>query len=305
MGGTSFSGLVVSALRVVSKAAFADSKAGLRNGAVAYFAVSALLVSACLALYARLENAPIFKHYRNKTFSSASDAPEPDAPDAPAGEHSNDSFRTVEAPLTFQRAISIARAIWPFAATVFSVYAVTLSIFPGFLAEDARNDALGDWYAVLLIACFNAFDVAGKMLPATGAVARLSGNPGRLRTEGVGLGRKGVFGLVCGEGFGSILEKNPLVLLTLSVLRVFFVPAFFAVSGNKASGVPYFAREPVFCVLLTSSLGLTNGWYSSVSMMLAPKRVHKDDAEVCGAMMVFFLLFGLATGAGCGWFWVR
>ena len=66
MGGTSFSGLVVSALRVVFKAAFAGSADGARGGAVAYFAVSALWVGACLGIFAHLERAPVFQYHRRK-----------------------------------------------------------------------------------------------------------------------------------------------------------------------------------------------------------------------------------------------
>ena len=56
MGGTSFSGVVVSALRLVAKAASAsDSVAGLRRGAVAYFAVAATWVASCLVAHGALE----------------------------------------------------------------------------------------------------------------------------------------------------------------------------------------------------------------------------------------------------------
>lgn len=48
---------------------------------------------------------------------------------------------------------------------VFVNFWVTLSIFPGVLAEDAKHDALGDWLGILLIGCFNLFDFVGKMAP--------------------------------------------------------------------------------------------------------------------------------------------
>lgn len=41
---------------------------------------------------------------------------------------------------------------------------VTLSIFPGVLAEDLFSARLGDWYPVLLIALYNVADWAGKAL---------------------------------------------------------------------------------------------------------------------------------------------
>ena len=335
MGGTSFSGLVVSTLRVISKAAFAGSDDGLRNGAAAYFAVSALWVGACLVIYARLERTDVFRHHRRKLFyarEKASRGPtrqsferasregggseEDETPDetprevreasptrvsmsgvgdvsggVSGGDASGD--RTSSYLVTDVRSnaghdasslrtrrssdvVGIVKQIWPHAATVFSVYAVTLSIFPGVLAEDVRNDTLGDWYAVLLILCFNAFDVVGKMVPSWWP-----------------------------SGF-EVLAKRPRTVAAASAARLFFVPAFLAVSKTRVSFASQtrLADSPAACVVLVAALGLTNGWYSSVGMMCAPKAVASHDAETCGTVMVLFLLAGLATGAACGWLWV-
>lgn len=333
MGGTSFSGLVVSTLRVISKAAFAGSDDGLRNGAAAYFAVSALWVGACLAIYARLERTNVFRHHRRKLFYAREKAfaatresfdraregggsEEDETPDetprevreasptrvsmsgvgdvsggVSGGDASGD--RTSSYLVTDVRSnaghdasslrtrrssdvVGIVKKIWPHASTVFSVYAVTLSIFPGVLAEDVRNDTLGDWYAVLLILCFNAFDVVGKMVPSWWP-----------------------------SGF-EVLAKRPRTVAAAAAARLFFVPAFLAVSKTRVSFASQtrLADSPAACVVLVAALGLTNGWYSSVGMMCAPKAVASHDAETCGTVMVLFLLAGLATGAACGWLWV-
>lgn len=327
MGGTSFSGLVVSTLRVISKAAFAGSDDGLRNGAAAYFAVSALWVGACLAIYARLERTSVFRHHRRKHFyarekafastresfdrapggggSEDDETPDETPPEvgeaaetrvatSGVGDVSGDSggdasvgtssylvtdvrSNASDAPSGRTRwslVVGIVRRIWPHASTVFSVYAVTLSIFPGVLAEDVRNEKLGDWYAVLLILCFNAFDVVGKMVPSWWP-----------------------------RGFEA-LAKRPRTVAAASAARLFFVPAFLAVSKTSSFASPALADSPAACALLVASLGLTNGWYSSVGMMCAPKAVAAKDAETCGTVMVLFLLAGLATGAACGWLWV-
>lgn len=39
---------------------------------------------------------------------------------------------------------------------------VTLSIFPGVLAEDLHSPQLGSWYPILLLAAYNCADAAGK-----------------------------------------------------------------------------------------------------------------------------------------------
>ena len=39
-------------------------------------------------------------------------------------------------------------------------------------------------------------------------------------------------------------------------------------------------------------------------MSTAPTLFRPQESEVAGTMMVFFLLFGLSTGAMAGWLWV-
>ena len=50
-------------------------------------------------------------------------------------------------------------------ASLFCVYLVTLAIFPGFLSEDVKSEALGSWYPVLLFLVFAAADCASRWLP--------------------------------------------------------------------------------------------------------------------------------------------
>lgn len=44
------------------------------------------------------------------------------------------------------------------------IYIMTLSIFPGYITEDVSSKVLNDWYPILLIACFNVFDLVGRSL---------------------------------------------------------------------------------------------------------------------------------------------
>jgi len=62
--------------------------------------------------------------------------------------------------------LDVAWQVRWFALSVVLVYVVTLSIFPGVLAEDITSGRIGTWYPVLLIALFNVADLAGKWLPA-------------------------------------------------------------------------------------------------------------------------------------------
>lgn len=46
------------------------------------------------------------------------------------------------------------------------IYIVTLAIFPGYITEDVHSQILKDWYPIILITCYNVFDLVGKSLTA-------------------------------------------------------------------------------------------------------------------------------------------
>ncbi len=58
----------------------------------------------------------------------------------------------------------------PFPCPVLPPCRVTLSIFPGVLAEDVHSAELGSWYPVALLTVFNLADWAGKSAPALPAL---------------------------------------------------------------------------------------------------------------------------------------
>ena len=61
MAGTSLSGLIVSVLRVVTKASFPATDSGAAASASVYFVCAALWVLACLYLYGELERSEVFR----------------------------------------------------------------------------------------------------------------------------------------------------------------------------------------------------------------------------------------------------
>ncbi|XLS50080.1 hypothetical protein HN51_010757 [Arachis hypogaea] len=67
---------------------------------------------------------------------------------------------------------------------------------------------------------------------------------------------------------------------------------------------PKFFRTEIPVTILTSLLGLTNGYLTSVLMILAPKMVKLQHAETAGIVSVLFLVIGLAAGSVIAWFWV-
>ncbi|KAL0703148.1 hypothetical protein Bca4012_069573 [Brassica carinata] len=67
---------------------------------------------------------------------------------------------------------------------------------------------------------------------------------------------------------------------------------------------PHWLRTEVPVVALTFMLGLTNGYLTSVLMIMAPKTVHASEAELAAVFMVVFLGIGLVCGSVLGWVWL-
>ncbi|KAJ0054590.1 hypothetical protein Pint_02142 [Pistacia integerrima] len=52
-----------------------------------------------------------------------------------------------------------------YALDMFLIHVLTLSIFPGFLFEDTGSHSLGTWYALVLKAMYNVWDLIGRCIP--------------------------------------------------------------------------------------------------------------------------------------------
>lgn len=143
------------------------------------------------------------------------------------------------------------------------IYTVTLSIFPGFLAENIKSDVMKDWYPIALIATYNLSDFVGKSL--TGVYVM----------EGVG--------------------KAAWWCMARLVLYPMFIGCFRG---------PEWLRTEAPVVVLTVVLGLSNGYLTSVLMILAPKTVAEAEAEVAAIVMAVSLAMGLVSGSLIGWFWI-
>lgn len=52
-----------------------------------------------------------------------------------------------------------------YVVNLFLIYVLTLSILPGFLYENTGQHGLGSWYALVLIAMYNWWDLVGRYIP--------------------------------------------------------------------------------------------------------------------------------------------
>ncbi|GAB2220497.1 hypothetical protein Droror1_Dr00008152 [Drosera rotundifolia] len=249
VAGTAASGVLVSFLRIITKAAFSQDATGLRKSAILYFMVGIALMVVCIVFYNLAHRLPVIKYYNELKAQAVIEEKQEKGPMTGA------QFRS-----TLWKVVE--RVKW-FGFGIALIYVVTLSIFPGYITEDVHSAILKDWYAILLITGYNVFDLVGKSLTAV------------------------------------YLLENEKVAIGASVARLLFYPLFLGCLHG-----PKFFRTEIPVTILTCLLGLTNGYFTSVLMILSPKTVQLQHAETAGIVIVLFLVVGLAIGSVVAWFWV-
>ncbi|XP_057796298.1 equilibrative nucleotide transporter 3-like [Salvia miltiorrhiza] len=165
-GGLAASGALTSGLRLVTKWAFDKADDGLRKGVILFLSISTLFEFVCVFLYAYVfGRIPIVKHFRRKAASEGSKTVASDL--AAAGIHTSYDDGTVVDRLSnmtlIRQNVDLALDLW-------LIYALTLSIIPGFLFENTGHHQLGSWYSVVLMAHFNLWDLIGRYVPLGGCL---------------------------------------------------------------------------------------------------------------------------------------
>nr|XP_004231487.1 equilibrative nucleotide transporter 3-like isoform X2 [Solanum lycopersicum] len=167
LAGLAASGALTSSLRLITKAAFENSQDGLRKGAILFFAISTLFELLCVLLYAFVfPKLPIVKYYRAKAASEGSKTVASDLAAAGVYKQGPDT-KNEHDPQQVERLNNKELLLQniDYAIDLFLIYALTLSIFPGFLSEDTGSHSLGSWYALVLIAMYNVWDLIGRYIP--------------------------------------------------------------------------------------------------------------------------------------------
>ncbi|KAK1437484.1 hypothetical protein QVD17_03275 [Tagetes erecta] len=236
--GTASSGVLVSLLRIITKASLPHDPQGLKTSAHLYFMVSSAILMVCIVCCTLSYKLTVMKHHYKLL------------------QHNNSTS-------TKPKLWDVARTIqWP-AFGIFITYTITLSIYPGFIAENIKSKALKDWYPIMLIATYSLADFFGKSFSAI------------------------------------YMSKSVAKATWCCVARLVFYPVFTACLHG-----PKWFRSEECVVFLTFMLGLTNGYVTSVIMILAPKSVTLLEAEMAAVVMALFLGIGLVCGSVLGWFWI-
>ncbi|KAK4255432.1 hypothetical protein QN277_008435 [Acacia crassicarpa] len=260
--GLAASGCLTSALRLITKAAFANSKDGLRNGALLFFAISAFLQLSCVFLYAyAFPKLPIVKYYRSKAASEGSKTVSADL--AAAGIETLPETQVDEFGNTLERKgnVQLLKENIDHAVNLYLIYVLTLSIFPGFLSEDTGWHSLGTWYALVLIAMYNVWDLIGRYIPLI-----------------------------------RVLKLESRKMLTVATLsRFLMIPAFYFTANYGDQG---------WMIMLTSVLGLTNGYLTVCIMTSAPKGYKGPEQNALGNVLILCLIAGIFSGVVLDWLWL-
>ncbi|KAF5192010.1 Equilibrative nucleotide transporter [Thalictrum thalictroides] len=262
LAGMAASGALTSALRLITKAAFDNSTDGLGKGAITFLAISAFFEFLCVILYAFVfPKLPVVKHYRSKAALEGSKTVTADL--AAGGIHALPHEGAEEDPKRLER-LSNKQLILEnkaYAATMFMIYALTMSIFPGFLSEDTGKHGLGTWYALVLIAMYNVWDLIGRYIPL----------------------------------IESLKLKSRTTILIATIARVALVPAFYFTAKYGDQG---------WMILLTSFLGITNGYLTVCVLTVAPNGYKGPEQNALGNLLVLFLLGGIFFGVTADWLWL-
>ncbi|XP_029804811.1 equilibrative nucleoside transporter 4 isoform X2 [Suricata suricatta] len=152
---------------------------------------------------------------------------------------------------------AVARAIWADMLSIAVTYFITLCLFPG-LESEVRHCVLGEWLPILIMAVFNLSDFVGKILAALP------------------------------------MDWRGTHLLACSCLRVVFIPLF--ILCVYPSGTPAL-RHPAWPCVFSLLMGISNGYFGSVPMILAAGKVSPKQRELAGNTMTVSYMTGLTLGS--------
>ncbi|XP_037851122.2 equilibrative nucleoside transporter 4 isoform X4 [Chlorocebus sabaeus] len=151
----------------------------------------------------------------------------------------------------------VARVIWADMLSIAVTYFITLCLFPG-LESEIRHCILGEWLPILIMAVFNLSDFVGKILAALP------------------------------------VDWRGTHLLACSCLRVVFIPLF--ILCVYPSGTPAL-RHPAWPCVFSLLMGISNGYFGSVPMILAAGKVSPKQRELAGNTMTVSYMSGLTLGS--------
>ncbi|XP_042295416.1 equilibrative nucleoside transporter 2 isoform X2 [Sceloporus undulatus] len=163
--------------------------------------------------------------------------------------------------------LHVLKKIWQLALCIVMVFSITLSVFPAITASVASTSENKTWRKFFTpVCCFLLFNVMDW------------------------LGRSTTSYFLWPDKF---LQLLPAVV----GLRLLFVPLLLLCNIPQRAYLPTLFQQDAWFILFMVVFSLSNGYFVSLSMCLAPKQVQPHESELAGAIMTFFLALGLSCGA--------
>ncbi|XP_040265435.1 equilibrative nucleoside transporter 2 [Bufo bufo] len=162
----------------------------------------------------------------------------------------------------------VLKKIWVMALTIVITFGVTLSVFPAITAKVVSNIKDEGWKKFFNPVCcfliFNIMDWIGRSITS--------------KTLWPGPDSK--------------------YLPLFAAIRFIFVPLFMLCHIQDHNYLPTFFKNDAWFIIFMIFFSVSNGYFVSLPMCLAPKKVLSYEGETTGALMTFFLALGLSVGAG-------
>jgi equilibrative nucleoside transporter 1/2/3 len=158
MAGNGWSGLVVCAIRIFTKAIFNTDDAGYSKSAYMFFGSSSLVCMACIFAYIFVTNSKFSSHYYKESSvpSKSSESENLLSDDTEIQDDDQPSL------------LSVFFQAWPMLINILMVFVMTFLVFPGTLfAHSSKISFISQsWWGVTAITVFNVFDLIARSLPA-------------------------------------------------------------------------------------------------------------------------------------------
>eukprot|EP01135_Chromosphaera_perkinsii_P000880 Nk52_evm43s152 gene=Nk52_evmTU43s152 len=246
MFGEGVAGILASFIRLTTKGIFGSD--GLRISTYTYFIICFFIIVVCIWCHQMLRRSAICKFYVSAAMKSADD-----------GSLVSEESKVVDSrPMVKISKMPIVRALVWAGPAVFLCYFVSLTLFPGILAE-IEDESLGDWLVLILIAIYNFSDFLGKTLS-------------RYRPK----------------------NPSPFLLFVFAVLRIAFVPLIILCIMPRDDIV---FESYWYGMVFDFFMGLSNGYLGSVLMIVGPTLTSHANSELAGQFMVLMLMAGITLGS--------
>lgn len=259
MTGQGVAGIVVGLIRIITKAAYNDSPAGINTSTLIYFILAAFVEVCCIVAYFVLINLTFSRfHLGKKDASRGSNSVNEGGSASEKASLLDNNNGAAPTP----RFGVVLKKVFLLGFTVWSVFFVTLSLFPGLLTlipafpgdPNNSNKTWGGWFVVINVFIFQVFDFVGRMLPRWFVLIR------------------------------------PRVLWIFTTSRVIFAALF--VLCIVPEGHPVFASNWAAYVIM-AVFAITNGYGGTLAMMFGPDQVDLHEKSLAGMIMSAFLQFGI------------